>query len=143
MTPEAYLIVGVVIGLLLTELTGISPGGLIVPGYTAMFLDKPERLALTAGIALVTVPLVRLAGKYLLLYGRRRFALFLLTGFAVRALAEALVPSLFPSLGGIEAIGWLIPGIIASDVDKQGPVRTFLALAAVAAMVGMVAMVVP
>ncbi len=142
MSPEAYLLVGVVLGILLTELTGISPGGMIVPGYAAMFLDRPGRLALTAGIALATVPLVRFAGKYLLLYGRRRFAFFLLAGFAVRALAEALVPSLFPSLEGIEAIGWLIPGIMASDVDKQGPVRTLLALSAVAAMVAMVAMVV-
>ena len=142
MTPEAYLLVGVVMGLLLTELTGLSPGGLIVPGYVAMFLDRPARLALTAGIALVTAPLVRFAGKYLLLYGRRRFAFFLLAGFAVRALAEALVPSLFPSLDGIEAIGWLIPGIIASDIDRQGPVRTLLALSAVVAMVAMVAMVI-
>ena len=142
MTPEAYLLAGVVLGLLLTEITGISPGGLIVPGYVAMFLDRPERIALTAGIALVTVPLVRIAGKYLLLFGRRRFAFFLLAGFAVRSLAEALVPSLFPSLDGIEAIGWIIPGIIASDVDKQGVVSTFLALSAVVALVAMVAMVV-
>ncbi|PKL08883.1 MAG: poly-gamma-glutamate biosynthesis protein PgsC [Spirochaetae bacterium HGW-Spirochaetae-7] len=142
MTPEAYLLAGVVLGLLLTEITGISPGGLIVPGYVAMFLDRPERIALTAGIALATVPLVRIAGKYLLLFGRRRFAFFLLAGFAVRSLAEALVPSLFPSLDGIEAIGWIIPGIIASDVDKQGVVSTFLALSAATALVAIVAMVV-
>ena len=30
--------------LLLTELTGLSPGGIIVPGYVALLLDRPAAL---------------------------------------------------------------------------------------------------
>jgi len=47
-----------------------------------------------------------------------------------------------PLLGGrtdIRLIGWLIPGIIASDMYKQGIPRTLLAASTVSAMVYLVA----
>ena len=37
----ATLIIGVVVSLLLTELVGLTPGGIIVPGYVALLLDRP------------------------------------------------------------------------------------------------------
>jgi poly-gamma-glutamate biosynthesis protein PgsC/CapC len=143
MSPEAHLVIGVVLSILFLELTGISPGGLIVPGYAALFLSRPDRLALSAGIALATVWAVRFAGRYLVLFGRRRFAVFILAGFAIRAAAEALLPGFHPSLGGLEAVGWLLPGIVASDLDRQGVLRTFPALAAVTALVKLAALAFP
>lgn len=141
-SPEAYLVLGVVLGILFTELTDVSPGGLIVPGYIALFLDRPEKIALSLVIAVLTVAVLRLAGRFLILFGRRRFALFLLAGFAIRVVAEFLLPMVNPAFGGLEAIGWLIPGIIASDMDKQGIPRTLLATGAVAALVSLAALAV-
>lgn len=135
MSPEAYLVLGVVLGILFLELTDVSPGGLIVPGYLALFRHSPDRIALSLVIALLTVAFMRLAGRYLILFGRRRFALFLLAGFAIRIGAESFLPLVNPSFGGLEAIGWLIPGIIASDMERQGLLKTLLAAGAVAALV--------
>jgi poly-gamma-glutamate biosynthesis protein PgsC/CapC len=142
LSPEAYLVLGVVLGMLFTELTDVSPGGLIVPGYLALFRDRPDRLALSLVIALLAVAILRLAGRFLILFGRRRFALFLLAGFAVRVVAESSLPLVNPAFGGLEAIGWLVPGIIASDMDKQGVPKTLLAAGAVAALVILVALIV-
>ena len=143
MSTELYLVAGVVLGLLFTELTGISPGGIIVPGYIALFWHQPDRLALTAAVALATMLVLRLLSRWLLLFGRRRYALFLLVGFTQRAGAQLALPGLVPALGGLEAVGWLIPGIIASDMDKQGALKTFAALGAVAALVRLVALALP
>jgi len=143
MSTELYLVAGVALGMLFTELTGVSPGGLIVPGYIALFWDQPDRLALTAAVALVTVLVLRILSHYLILFGRRRYALFILVGFTLRAGAQLILPSLFPALGGLEAVGWLVPGIIASDIDKQGALKTFAALGAVAAVVRLVALALP
>ncbi len=140
MSTELYLIAGVVLGMLFTELTGISPGGIIVPGYVALFWNQPGRLALTAAVALLTALALKLASRWLLLFGRRRYALFILVGFTLRAGAQLVLPELFPALGGLEAVGWLVPGIIATDVDKQGTLKTFAALGAVAALVRLVAL---
>jgi len=138
-SPEAYLVLGVVLGILFMELTDVSPGGLIVPGYIALFWHRPDRIALSLVIALLTVALLRLAGRFLILFGRRRFALFLLAGFAIRVVAEFFLPLVNPAFGGLEAIGWLIPGIVASDMDRQGVLKTLLAAGAVAALVTLVA----
>ncbi|TFG84149.1 MAG: poly-gamma-glutamate biosynthesis protein PgsC [Spirochaetales bacterium] len=142
MNSELFLVVGVVLGMLFTELTGISPGGLIVPGYIALFWNQPARIALTAAIAIATMFAIKFLSRWMLLFGRRRYALFLLVGFTIRAGAQLILPSLFPALGGLEAVGWLVPGIIASDIDKQGAPKTFLALGAVAALVRLVDLVV-
>ncbi|MDX9958385.1 MAG: poly-gamma-glutamate biosynthesis protein PgsC [Spirochaetia bacterium] len=142
MSPEAYLVLGVVLGILFTELTDVSPGGLIVPGYLALFRDRPDRIALSLVVAVLTVAVLRLTGRFLILFGRRRFALFLLAGFAIRVLAEFSLPLVNPGFSSLEAVGWLIPGIIASDMDKQGVPKTLLAAGAVAALVILVALAV-
>jgi poly-gamma-glutamate biosynthesis protein PgsC/CapC len=141
MSSEVFLVFGVAFGMVFTELTGISPGGLIVPGYIALYWNQPDRLSLTAGIAIATACTLKLLSRWLLLYGRRRYALFLLVGFTLKSGTQLFLPSLFPVLGGLEAVGWLVPGIIASDIDKQGVVKTLLALGAMASLVRLVDMV--
>lgn len=134
MGPDAYVVAGVFFGLLFYELTGVSPGGVIVPGYIALGVASPGSAALTIAVSFATLGVVRLASRFLLLYGRRRYALYVMTAMALGAIAHAALPALSPSLGGIRAIGWLVPGIIASDMDRQGAAKTLLALAAVTAI---------
>ena len=38
------LIIGVLVGLLLAEITGITAGAIIAPGYIALLLDQPKAL---------------------------------------------------------------------------------------------------
>ena len=135
MNSEYVLVIGVVTSLLFTELLGVSPGGVIVPGYIALYLREPLRLGATLLDAGMAFLLVRLLGRYLVLFGRRRYALFLLAGFLARFLMERLVPGILPEAPVLAAVGWLIPGIVAADADRQGPLATAAALAAAALVV--------
>jgi poly-gamma-glutamate biosynthesis protein PgsC/CapC len=134
-SSEYVLVLGVVVSLLMTELVGISPGGIIVPGYLALYLTTPLRLSATlldAGLALL---LVGALSRGVVLFGRRRYAAFLLSGFLARVLLERLVPALAPEVPVLAAVGWLIPGILAADAHRQGIWKTLAALAAAALVV--------
>lgn len=137
MIEQYVLVIGAVVSLLMTELLAISPGGILVPGFVALHADSLPRLAATlldAGVALV---LVRQLGRFTVLFGRRRYAAFVLAGFLARVLSETLLPARFPQAPMLVAVGWLIPGILAADADRQGPFRTLGALAASVLMVRM------
>ena len=58
----------------MTELVGLSPGGIIVPGYLALYFSEPLRLVATLIDAALAFAAVRLLSKRLILFGRRRYA---------------------------------------------------------------------
>lgn len=123
---------GILASLAFAELTGISPGGIIVPAYFLMYFHDPVRMALTLGLSLLCLGFVRLLSRYTILYGRRRFVIFLLSGMLLKAIfafAYANSPVAIPNLS--LSIGYVIPGLLARDAEKQGIVRTFLGLAIV------------
>lgn len=142
MSPEAYLVGGVILSLIFFEVTDVSPGGLLVPGFIALCLElgRTDKLLLVVAIAVATALIVSFAGRFLIFFGRRRFAVFLLAGFAIRVIVEAALPGVDSSLSALEAIGWLVPGILASDLNRQGALSTFSALAAVTALLKLVSM---
>ncbi len=142
MSPEAYLVGGVILSLIFFEVTDVSPGGLLVPGFIALCLElgRTDKLLLVVAIAIATALIVSFAGRFLIFFGRRRFAVFLLAGFAIRVIVEAALPGVDSSLSALEAIGWLVPGILASDLNRQGALSTFSALAAVTALLKLVSM---
>ena len=125
------LTLGVVISIVFYEITGISPGGLIVPAYCALYLDNPRKLLVTLAVSAATVLLVKLLSRYIILYGRRRFAVCIILSFLLKA---AFRYAGFHIFGGYvpffaaDSIGTIIPGILAQEVDRNGPVRTFASL---------------
>jgi len=142
MNSEIYIVAGIILSLLFTELTGLSPGGIIVPGYMAMVINQPFEILLTVVAALAVMIAVKLASRFFFLFGRRRYALCLLLGILFKLIIEHFSLGL-PMLGGrtdIRLIGWLIPGIIASDMYKQGIPRTLLAACTVSALVYLAAL---
>lgn len=120
---DTIILLGVLVSLAFTELTGLS-AGLIVPGYLALCLDAPWRIAYTLLLALCAAGLCRLLARVTILYGRRRFAVLLLLTFFLDLLVRTtgLIPA------GLSAIGVLIPGILAREIDRQGIVDTLLAV---------------
>ena len=141
MNPEIYIVAGIVLGLLFTELTGLSPGGIIVPGYLALFLNNPLEIVFTVIAAVVVMLSLKLVSGFFFLFGRRRYVFCLLLGILIKLLIDRFSSGL-PVMGNradIQLIGWLIPGIIANDMHKQGIPRTLLAAAAVTAMVFLLA----
>lgn len=117
------MLAGIIVSMLYTELTGLS-AGLIVPGYLALNLHSPGRLVFTLAVAAGSVGICRVLSGFVILYGRRRFAMLILLSFL---LSEGLrMANLLPS--GVTVIGILIPGIIAREVDRQGFLDSLLSL---------------
>ena len=118
------ILIGVLVSMLYTELTGLS-AGLIVPGYLALCLHSPWRIVYTIALAAAAALLCRLLSEVVILYGRRRFVMLLLLTF----LLDLLLGVCGLADGGLRVIGVLIPGILAREFDRQGFGSTLLSLA--------------
>ena len=128
------ILLGVACSLLFYELTLLSPGGIIVPGYFALCLTEPARILYTLGIVLLTWLLMRLLSQFFILYGRRRFALAILLSFLLNAAVTAL--GIFPY--SFNLIGYIVPGILLRDMERQGVWKTLLSLAIVTGILALV-----
>jgi len=154
--------IGLVVSLLFSELFGLAAGGLVVPGYLALYLTRPLEIAATLAAALITLFLVRIAATFVIVYGRRRTALMILVGYAagllintalaaaVEAGSEVAGPGVaspeqaisFLSAGRqtmeLGVIGYIVPGLIAIWLDRQGVAPTLAALITSAVVVRLV-----
>ena len=133
MTVETLLI-GLLLALLWAELTGLSPGGIIVPGYLALYGDRPLRLLATLAVALLALGLYRLLARHLILFGRRRFVLTVLAGALLSQAWFLVLPSLFAAPLELRVVGWVVPGILASNLARQKPGPTLASTVAVSGL---------
>lgn len=136
------LVIGVVVSRILTELIGLTPGGIIVPGYVAMLLDRPAALAAFVIIALLTYGFVRALSSHLMLYGSRRFTVTVLIGLTLAAGAQWIGPNLNVPYVEWAGLGFIVPGLLAHQFDRQGIVPTLLVLAIAAPLVRILVLVV-
>lgn len=123
---HVFLFAGIVVSLILSEISGFSPGGVVVAGYLAMFFMQPQWIIGTLLASLTTYGLVKIVESRILLYGRRLFAIYVLTGIFVSQVAAWLFMAHSAADFGILIIGYLIPGLIARDFSRQGIVNTVL-----------------
>lgn len=124
-----------VLGFVLFELTGLTAGGLIAPGYFALTFDQPLVIATCLVTAVVTAAIVRGLAFFTILYGRRRFIVAVLLAFALQWTFTSLLLSTEISRGRFEIVGFIIPGLVASEMDRQGMAATLLALLATSGLV--------
>lgn len=127
--------IGLAIGLLVSEIFGIASGGLIVPGYIALYLLRPHDLALTLGVAFATFGIVSVLGNFFIVFGRRRTALMILVGYLL-GMGIRSWTSLFA--GEWDIVGYIIPGLIAVWMDRQGIVETLTAMCIVSVAVRLI-----
>lgn len=132
--PVETLLIGLVLALLWAEITDVSPGGLIVPGYFALYLGQPLRLAITLAVALATLAVYRILVPRLILFGRRRFVLLVLVGAVLSQAWVLLLPRAFAAPAGLHVIGLIIPGILASSLARQKVLPTLASLLAVSTL---------
>lgn len=128
------LLIGLVVALLWAEITDVSPGGIIVPGYIALYLDRPLRVAATLAVALLTLAVYRLLARRLILFGRRRFVLTVLAGAVLSQAWLLVLPRVFEAPVELRVIGWVVPGILASSLVRQKVAPTLASLAAAATL---------
>jgi len=127
---------GLLISLAFIGLTGLYPGGIIVPSYLALFLHEPTRIVGTLIAALLTMGVYRLSCRWMILFGRRRFVFMILVGAVWALLWMQLLPAVFPPSLEYRVIGWVIPGLIANHLDRQGIVVTTASLVTVTVVIG-------
>ena len=128
------VLAGVAISLIFSELTGLSPAGLVVPGYIALCLQTPVRVVYTLAIAQLSWIAATALSRWMILYGRRRFAVLILLSFLLNELIVGA--GILPYDPGM--IGVLVPGIIANEVEKQGVLKSLLSLSIVVGLLVLV-----
>ncbi|HPK87601.1 MAG TPA: poly-gamma-glutamate biosynthesis protein PgsC, partial [Atribacterota bacterium] len=101
--------IGMIVGFLFYELVGLSPGGIIVPGYIALFIDQPWRIIFTIVIALLTYAIIFFLSNYLIIYGKRRFLSMILISLIVKWVLESFIFKLPVVNIELQSVGYIIP----------------------------------
>ena len=149
---SASIGIGLAVSLLFSEMFGLAAGGMVVPGYIALYLNRPIDITLTIVAALLTYFAVHALSTFIIIYGKRRTVLMITIGYLVRGLME-MIPfytsdslAKLSELSGAPAefsvIGYVIPGLIAIWMDRQGVIETLSALVTSAVVVRLVLMLV-
>lgn len=140
---EIAIGLGIILSLWLTEWLGVTAGGIIVPGYIAMYLHDPLRVIATFSISILVFLIIKGLSQFLLIYGKRRLVLSLLLGFFLGYISRNYLAAEFQSMGwDFYTIGYIIPGLIASWMDRQGVVRTLSVILITASIVQLAVMLI-
>jgi poly-gamma-glutamate biosynthesis protein PgsC/CapC len=130
---------GLIMNLAFAEILGIGAGGMVVPGYMALYLDHPLVILLTLLTSYLTFFVVRAFSAIMIIYGRRRTVLMILIGFLMGWFIRSL-GLIETGLGTLEltVVGYIIPGLIAIWIDRQGALETFSAMITASVIVRLV-----
>jgi poly-gamma-glutamate biosynthesis protein PgsC/CapC len=140
---QAAVGMGVIISLMFSELLGASAGGIVVPGYIALYLDRPLQILGTLVISLLTWAIIRIIGNFTLLFGKRRMVLSILIGFILGWLSRILVvQDITIHQLQMQSIGYIIPGLIANWFERQGFWKTVSSMGIAAIVVRLALMVI-
>jgi poly-gamma-glutamate biosynthesis protein PgsC/CapC len=127
--------IGLVFGFVFYEWIGLSAGGFVVPGYIALQLTNLPVLAGTLIMSLLTYASVKLVSRYTILFGRRRFILMVLVGFSWQWVFRTLLVQRFNLASETDSLGFIVPGLIANEMDRQRVLPTLMALLIISVLV--------
>ena len=130
---EISIGLGIILSLVLSETLGVTAGGIIVPGYISLYLHQPVQVMVTFLVSILVWAIIQGMGRVMFLYGKRRIVLALILGFFFGYISRnfIFVPE---DIGSVAVIGNIIPGLIASWMDRQGAVRTISVIMIIAVL---------
>jgi hypothetical protein len=73
-----------------------------------------------------------------MLYGTRRFAIAVLAGLTLSTGAQWTAPLLMPNYVEWVGLGYIVPGLLAHQFDRQGVLPTLVMLAIAAPLVRLI-----
>ena len=122
---------GMLLGMFYYHKTGWACGGIITPGVIAMYIGDPYKVGVSIAAGLLTWIILDRLVRIFGLFGRQRLAAAMLIALALRyplvsVLGEA---SLW--------LGWVVPGLIGADIQRQGVLTTLTAVVAVSFVTAM------
>ena len=118
--------IGMGLSLILTETLGVTAGGVIVPGYIALYIHEPYKVIITFLVSLIVLLIIKILSQFMFIDGKRRLVLSLMLGFFFGYLSKIYLDSDLSSIGNI------IPGLLASWMDRQGVFQTMSVLIIIA-----------
>ncbi|WP_405542534.1 poly-gamma-glutamate biosynthesis protein PgsC/CapC [Streptomyces phaeochromogenes] len=135
LTPQVAAL-GIALGLVFSLVsylaTNLSPGGMITPGWLSLTLIQDlQSVGLVAGVTSLTYLLTRVLQRFVILYGKRQFAAVVLTGVVLQAGLSLLLEHEYPLLYVNQTLGFIVPGLIAYQLQRQPKVATLLSTTAV------------
>ena len=135
--------IGMFLSLVLTETIGLAAGGIVVPGYIALVLHHPVQVIATVLAGLVTYLIIKLLSSYLIIYGRRLLIISILVGYLIAYLTRVSPTLNLNALSfNIQTIGYVIPGLIAYWIARQGIIPTLTAMIVVSSLVRLIIIIV-
>ena len=137
---EISIGLGIILSLVLSEALGVTAGGIIVPGYIALFLHQPIQVVSTFVVAVIVLIIIKLLSRVMFLYGKRRIVLALILGFFFGYISRNFL-YLSEDIGSVAVIGNIIPGLIANWMDRQGIIRTLSVVLLTSVMVKLCIMI--
>ena len=137
---EISIGLGIFLSLILSESLGVTAGGIIVPGYIALYLHQPMQVVVTFLVAILVWAIIKGMGNVMFLYGKRRIVLALILGFFFGYISRNFI-YLSQDIGSVAVIGNIIPGLIANWMDRQGIIRTLCVVLLTSVMVKLCVMI--
>ena len=138
---EISIGLGIILSLVLSEALGVTAGGIIVPGYIALFLHQPIQVVSTFTVAVIVLIIIKLLSRVMFLYGKRRIVLALIVGFFFGYLSRIIYIDT-ENINSVAVIGNIIPGLIANWMDRQGVIRTLSVVLLTAVIVKLMVMII-
>ncbi|MDO5733899.1 MAG: poly-gamma-glutamate biosynthesis protein PgsC [Eubacteriales bacterium] len=131
------IVLGLTLSLIMDDLFGITPGGMVVPGYLALIFDQWPRLIMIYVISLLTYLIVQhLLPRFFILYGKRKFAACIFVGLLLKVVLQLIMPVFLPETSLFLQGGTvIIPGLLASTYARQGIRYTLPSSVAAAALI--------
>jgi poly-gamma-glutamate biosynthesis protein PgsC/CapC len=129
------LFIGILVALVYAEITGLYPGGIIVPAFIALSLDQPLRALPTLLAAVMSLLVYKAVSRYFIIFGKRRFVFMLLFGAFWSQLWLFLIPLLPLPPPELRVVGLIIPGLLANNLERQRFLPTLASLVTVVVII--------
>jgi hypothetical protein len=117
------LALAVILSLVICERRRWTGGAALIAGYVGLFTNRPLFVITTLALGFATHFIVGRFAARGMLPGNRRLLPTILIGMTLN-LATGLVASYvdldLPLLGGLGGIGFVLPGLVAQDVERHG-----------------------
>lgn len=114
------LFIGFTVSMLFHEITGLYPGGIVVPAFLALHADQPWRIAGTIAAGSLGLVAYKFLSRRIISFGSRRFFLTVTLSAMFVMAAGAALPGFLPQAPDARAIGIVVPGLLANSCERQG-----------------------
>ena len=119
------IVIGTVLSLIVDEVFGIQCGGYIVPGYLAMVCDDIACVLIVFALSLITYLIINyVLPKFMILFGKRKFAVSLIVSIILKLAAEMLFPMIPFASVTFRGVGAITPSLLANSYSRQGIIYT-------------------